>query len=90
MRQRQRVEGEVPGGVPRVLPLVGHRDDVVVDHVEPVRVAGIRGIRRGSGLELVLLQPFVTVEEVILLAPQHAGHGLAHHVGRVGQRLTAE
>ena len=38
-RQRQRVEGEVPGRVPWVLPLVGHRDDVLVDHVEPVAVA---------------------------------------------------
>ena len=34
-RQRDRVKGEIPGGVPRVLPLVRHRDDVVVEHVEP-------------------------------------------------------
>ena len=37
-RQRDRVKGEIPGGVPRVLPLVRHRDDVVVEHVEPVAV----------------------------------------------------
>ena len=30
---------KVPGGKPRVLPLVRHRDDVVVDHVEPLHVA---------------------------------------------------
>ena len=38
-RQRRAVEGEVPGGVPGVLPLVRHRDDVAVVHVVPVRVA---------------------------------------------------
>ena len=32
---------------------------------------------------MVLLQPAVPVEEVELLAPQHAGEGLAHHVGCV-------
>ena len=39
-RPGQAVEGQVPGGEPGVLPLVGHRDDVVVDHVEPVRGCG--------------------------------------------------
>ena len=37
--QRDAVEGQVPRRVPGVLPLVGHRDDVVVDHVEPRLVA---------------------------------------------------
>ena len=32
---------------------------------------------------MVLLQPAVPVEEEELLAPQHAGQGLAHHVGCV-------
>ena len=32
---------------------------------------------------MVLIQPAVTVEEVELLAPEHAGDGLAHDVGRV-------
>ena len=39
-RQRHRVEGQVPGGEPRVFPLVRHRDDVGAVHVEPVLVAG--------------------------------------------------
>ena len=37
--QRDHVEGQVPGRVPRVLPLVRHRDDVVVEHVRPLGVA---------------------------------------------------
>ena len=39
-----------------------------------------------SGMErvgVVLVQPVVAVEEEELLAPEHAGEGLAHHVGRV-------
>ena len=41
---------------------------------------------RLSGMErvgVVLLQPLVGVEEVVLLAPEHAGQRLAHDVGRV-------
>ena len=48
-RERERVEGQVPGRVPGVLPLVGHRDDVLVQHVEPLRVPGRGDIRHGGG-----------------------------------------
>ncbi len=81
-RERERVEGQVPGRVPGILPLVGHRDDVLVQHVEPLRVPGI-SISGMEGVGVVLVQPVVTVEEEELLAPEHAGDGLAHHVGRV-------
>ena len=81
-RERQRVEGQVPGRVPGVLPLVGHRDDVLVQHVEPLRVPGI-SISGVEWVGVVLVQPVVPVEEEELLAPEHAGDGLAHHVGRV-------
>ena len=81
-REWQRVEGQIPGRVPGVLPLVRHRDDVFIDHVEPLRVPGamIAGMER---IGIVFLQPAVPVEEEELLAPQHAGQGLAHHVGGV-------
>ena len=81
-RDRQRVEGQVPGRVPRVLPLVGHRDDVLVEHVVPVRVAGT-SVPRMQRVGVVLVEPVVAVEEEELLAPQHAGEGLTHHVGRI-------
>ena len=48
--ERQRVEGQVPGRVPGVLPLVGHGDDVLVQHVEPLRVPGRCGYPGWSGL----------------------------------------
>ena len=44
-RQGEDVEGEVPGRVPGVLPLVRHGDDVAVVHVVPVLVAR-RGLPR--------------------------------------------
>jgi hypothetical protein len=49
--ERDRVEGKVPGGKPRVFPLVGHRDDMIADHVEPLAVprhAGFREQRIGA------------------------------------------
>src|SRR5262249_14929921 len=36
-----------------------------------------------EGVSVVLTQPPVGVEAVILLAPEHTGQGLAHGVGRV-------
>ena len=46
-RERQHVEGQVPGGEPGVLPLVRHRDDVVVVHVEPLAVAHLASLVGG-------------------------------------------
>ena len=77
-RQRHRMEGEVPRGVPGVLPLVRHRDDVVVDHVRPLLVADVEPRRRAQRVRRVLAQPDVQVEVVVLLGPQHSGQGLTH------------
>ena len=38
-RERQDMEGEVPRGVPGILPFVRHGDDVGVVHVVPLRIA---------------------------------------------------
>ena len=81
-RQRQRVEGQVPGRIPGVLPLVGHRDDVLVQHVEPLRVPGV-AMAVMEWVGVVLVEPVVAVEKKELLAPQHAGDGLAHDVGLI-------
>jgi hypothetical protein len=81
--ERVEVERQVPGGVPGVLPLVGHGEHVGVHHVEPLVVA--RGVarRERQGVGAPLLQPLVHVVVVVLLAPQHAGEGLAGDPGRV-------
>ena len=80
--ERQRVEGQVPGRVPGVLPLVGHGDDVLVHHMVPLPVPEVAAAAI-EGVGVVLVQPLVTVEEVELLGPEHAGDGLAHDIGRI-------
>ena len=82
MAERKRMEGQIPGRVPRVFPLVRHGDDVMVQHVEPLRVPGI-SITGMKSVRVVLVQPIVTVEEEELLTPKHARESLTHHPGRV-------
>ena len=77
-RQGKRVERQVPGGKPRIFPLVRHRDDIVADHVEPLAVAHLTG-RRPHRIVAVFLEPFVGVVKEVLLAPQHPGQRLPHH-----------
>ena len=81
-RQRQRVKRQIPGRVPGVLPLVGHRDDVLVQHVVPLRVPHV-AITVMQRVGAMLVEPVVPVEEEELLAPEHACQGLTHHVGGV-------
>jgi len=68
------MEGEVPGGEPRVFPLVRHGQHVVGDEVEPVRVADAR--LRVHRVAAVLDQPPLHVVRVVLLGPQHPGQRL--------------
>ena len=77
------VEGEVPGGEPRVLPGVGHRQDVPGVDVEPAGVAALATFRRWWRLGRVAVQPALHVVAVELLAPDHPGEGLPRHQPRV-------
>ena len=78
-RQRHAVEGQVPGGVPGILPLVRHGDDVGVVEVQSSRGCGpcsaLGRRRRAAG---IAVQPVAHVVMVELLRPEHAGEGLAH------------
>ena len=55
--QGDRVEGQVPGRIPRILPLVGHGDHIGVQHVKPFRVAHAVPGRFEQRMTLVLLKP---------------------------------
>src|SRR5271156_5230613 len=70
-RYRDRVEREVPGRIPGIFPFVGHRDDVVVEHVEPFLVPEVpaSGNQRVGAM---VVQPLIRVQVVVLLTPQHA------------------
>ena len=74
--QRDGVKGQIPRRIPRVLPLVRHRDDVFAHHVEPVAVA--HGAVSGERVDPVLAEPSIDVKAVELLAPQHARERLTH------------
>ncbi len=80
------VEGEIPRRVPRVLPLVGHGDDVLVRHVGPRPVAHPEQ-PRVARIEATPAQPLSDVVVVILLRPQHPGQSLPHDQALVGAHL---
>ena len=75
--QRQCVEGEIPSGVPGILPLVRHGNDVGVVQVRPLAVAAALAFRRRWNLPRIAVDPLRNVEIEELLAPDHAGKGLA-------------
>ena len=80
------MECQIPGGEPRIFPLVGHGKHVVVIHVNPVAIAAQQALGRRRGHGRIALQPLFHHVVIELLAPQQPGKGLAlHHAGIVGQ-----
>src|SRR5215831_19814750 len=73
------MKGQIPSGKPWIFPFVRHRDDMATDHVEPFVIAD--PAVRPSRIDAVLLEPFVYIVKEILLAPQHSGQRLSHHIG---------
>ena len=71
------VEGRVPGGEPRVLPLVGHRQDVAGEEVAPVGIAAAQAVLRRFRPVAIALEPVFDDVVVELLGPQKAGVALA-------------
>ena len=86
VRERDAVEGEVPGRVPGVLPLVRHRDDVHVVQVRPVVVAARAPRRRRRRAGRIAVEPALHVVVVELLRPEHARERLAQDERLVGGR----
>ncbi len=71
------VEGQVPGREPRVLPGIGHGQDVEGIQVAPARVAPGCVARRRRRLRRVAVEPLPDPVGVELLAPHEARRGLA-------------
>src|SRR5262249_40889599 len=73
---------KVPCCVPRILPFIGHGDDVIVHHVEPFAIPN--GSRAWpKGFRTMLFQPFGNVQAEILFAPKHSRERLTHHASRI-------
>ena len=83
-RQRDAMERQVPRGIPRILPLVGHGHDAGVVKMQPLVVAALLPFGRRRRLGGVALQPFAHLVTVKLLAPDHPGERLALDVAFVG------
>ena len=76
VRPGDRVEAQVPGGEPWVLPGVGHREHVEGVEVSPVAVAAAEASRRRRWVARVAVKPATDVVGVDLLAPDEPGAGL--------------
>ena len=84
-RQWQGVKGEVPCRVPWILPLVGHRDDVGVVDVRPLRIPSRQPRRRWSRIPGIARQPFLHGIMVELLGPEQPGERLPIHRSLLGR-----
>ena len=73
------VKGEIPRGEPRVLPLVGHRQDVAGVEVLPAVVAAMAAFPRRLGHVAVSLQPVRDDVVIELLRPKQSCVGLPRH-----------
>ena len=71
------VEREVPGGVPRVLPFVRHRDDIPVEQVQPIPIAAFPAACRWRRVGRVALKPVFHDVVVELLRHHQPGVSLA-------------
>ena len=67
-RKRDGVKSQIPSRIPGILPLVGHGNNVTVKHVEPLGIARGPFARSQQRMCLMLTQPAIKVEIVILLA----------------------
>ena len=74
--QRDRVKGQIPGRVPRVLPLVRHGNDIEVVEVFPLMIPPAESRWGHLGRRRVALQPLLHIVVKELLGPDHACQGL--------------
>ncbi len=81
------VEGEIPGGIPGILPFVGHGNDVVVVEMGPILVAAFPTFRGRLGPSGIALEPVMNVVMIELLGPEHPGKGLAHDGFSVSRKI---
>ncbi len=80
---RHHVKGQVPGGVPGILPLVGHRDHVAIEQVPPIAVASFLSRRTGRHAVGIAVEPGVDGVVIELFRPQQSCVGLPHDLASV-------
>ena len=82
------MECEIPRRVPRVFPLVRHRDDVGVVEMAPLMVSCLAPLRRWWWKIRIAVEPGSHLVVVVLFRPQHSRQCLPHDVpGIIGKIL---
>ena len=76
------MERQIPRGVPRIFPLVGHRDDVGVVQIRPIVISALEALRIGRRLRRIAPKPAAHVVVIALLAPQQPRERLPLHQPR--------
>ncbi len=88
-REGNTMESQVPGSIPGIFPLVGHRKDVGIVDELPGVVSTLLALGRGRRLDGVTLQPALDFVMVELLAPKQSSEGLtldrARILGEIGR-----
>ena len=75
-RKGDAVKGQIPGGIPGVLPFVGHGDNVKIVEMLPFVVASLAAGVRQRLHARVPVNPLLDIIVVKLFGPEHAGQGL--------------
>ena len=83
-RKRDAVERQVPRGIPRVFPFVGHGNNVGVVDMLPLMVATVLAFAGRRELAGVAFDPLADVVIKKLFRPNHSGESLPLDITRIG------
>ena len=75
---RDHVKSQVPSGIPRVLPLVGHRDHITIEQMPPIAVASFPSRRTGWHAVGIAVEPSLDGVVIELFGPQQSCVRLPH------------
>src|SRR5712672_3964319 len=78
-RDGNRMKRQIPRRIPRILPFVRHRNNVVVVQVRPIMVSPLQSLLRRRRSRRIAVQPGAHVIVIELLVPHHACKRLPHH-----------
>ncbi len=86
-RERDAMKREIPGGIPGILPLIRHRDDIGVIEMRPIRVPAVVTFTRGGLPCRIALEPSIHIVVIELFAPKQSGKGLPLYAARVFRQM---
>src|SRR5690349_16288487 len=78
---------KIPRRVPRILPLVGHRNDIGVVEMFPLVIATAHTLRRRLRCCRITIQPLLDDVVIELFGPEHACECLTHNKPRVSREV---